>query len=157
MDVQVRTADLTDPEDGQAIVALTDAYAQDPMGGGEPLPAETRANLVEAMRAHGKITVLLAEVDDAPVGICTLIESFSAFNAAPVVNIHDLGVLPEHRDQGIGQALLAEAEALARELGACRLSLEALPDNPAIRLYKRLGFRYKNDYMIKSLGEDRVA
>jgi ribosomal protein S18 acetylase RimI-like enzyme len=37
--------------------------------------------------------------------------------------------------------MLAEVEAIARERGACKLTLEVLQGNaPAIKLYERIGF-----------------
>ncbi|MFB9326040.1 GNAT family N-acetyltransferase [Paenibacillus aurantiacus] len=51
----------------------------------------------------------------------------------------DITVLPAYRGLGIGtafiQELLSEAEA-----GAKNIHLSVLPDNPALRLYERLGF-----------------
>ncbi len=156
--VTVRLADLDDPLDAQAIVDLTDAYARDPMGGGQGLSDDVEASLVAAMRAHGGIEVLLAiSQDDGPVGLLTSIRSFSAFNAAPVLNVHDLAVLEAHRGQGVGARLLRSAEVLARQQGCCRMSLEVLDENPAKRLYEREGFSAKSEYWVKSLGEDRIA
>lgn len=157
MPASIRQADLTDPADAQAIVDLTDAYARDPKGGGQGLDDEVKAAMVPAMREHGGIRVLLAEVDDEPVGLATLIESFSAFNAAPALNVHDLAVLEDHRGQGIGGQLLEATEEMAREMGCTRVTLEVLPDNPARQLYERQGFFKKSDFMVKSLGEDRIA
>jgi ribosomal protein S18 acetylase RimI-like enzyme len=45
------------------------------------------------------------------------------------------------RRRGIGWALLAEAEAWARDVGVRKLELHVFPHNmPAIRLYERFGF-----------------
>mgnify|MGYP002129986268 CR=1 FL=1 len=42
---------------------------------------------------------------------------------------------------GVGQALLAAAEQLARARGCCKLTLEVLGGNVgALRLYQRFGF-----------------
>ena len=50
-------------------------------------------------------------------------------------------MLPAHRGQGVGQALLAAAEAHARERGCCKLTLEVLTGNAvALRSYERFGF-----------------
>ncbi|WP_181850305.1 GNAT family N-acetyltransferase [Thalassospira profundimaris] len=55
--------------------------------------------------------------------------------------INVLAVFPAHRDQGIGSALLARAEANARHAGKKTVSLIASDGNPdAIRLYQRQGF-----------------
>ncbi|MDP3165545.1 MAG: GNAT family N-acetyltransferase, partial [Hydrogenophaga sp.] len=41
----------------------------------------------------------------------------------------------------VGELMLAEVEAIARERGACKLTLEVLQGNtPAIKLYERIGF-----------------
>jgi GNAT superfamily N-acetyltransferase len=183
MPVSIRRADLADPEDAEAIVALTDAYARDPMGGGEPLPDDVQGGLVDAMREHGNVVVWLAEDEgepvgisgrgeegsrperrrDAehedrerarhPVGILTGIVKFSTFAASSTLNVHDIAVLADRRGEGIGAELLQAAEAWAREEGLARLSLEVLDENPAQRLYERQGFEDQARYMVKPLDE----
>jgi ribosomal protein S18 acetylase RimI-like enzyme len=67
---------------------------------------------------------------------------FSTFHARPLLNIHDLAVVPGRRGKGVGRALLTAAEAHAGELGCCKLTLEVQDDNtPARQLYERFGFR----------------
>jgi ribosomal protein S18 acetylase RimI-like enzyme len=51
-----------------------------------------------------------------------------------------IGVLAAERGRGIGAALLAAALAQAALDGHRRVSLSVEPDNPAFRLYERLGF-----------------
>lgn len=61
--------------------------------------------------------------------------------AADEAEILSIGVLPDHRRQGIARQLLAEAASRARERGAARLFLEVAADNRAARaLYLREGF-----------------
>lgn len=56
--------------------------------------------------------------------------------------IVDLIVLPEHRGKGIGDALIAAAEAEARKLGVAALDLNmAATNDSARRFYERHGFR----------------
>jgi ribosomal protein S18 acetylase RimI-like enzyme len=50
-----------------------------------------------------------------------------------------IGVLPEHRGQGLGAALLTHLLAAARGKYPA-LSLSVRADNPAVRLYRRFGF-----------------
>jgi ribosomal protein S18 acetylase RimI-like enzyme len=85
---------------------------------------------------------LIARVAGEPVGLAICFTGFSTFAAAPLVNIHDLAVLPAHRGRGIGRALLAAIEAEARARGAVKITLEVLSGNPAAQaLYAARGFR----------------
>jgi len=55
--------------------------------------------------------------------------------------IQNLGVVPEHRDCGLGTVLLLQALAGFRSAGLNRVYLEVTSQNEgAIRLYRRLGF-----------------
>jgi ribosomal protein S18 acetylase RimI-like enzyme len=56
------------------------------------------------------------------------------------LHVIDISLLPEHRNRGIGSALLQALIAEAAEAGAS-LSLNVAMSNPALRLYRRLGFR----------------
>lgn len=137
----VRRADYGRPSDARAIVALLDAYASDPAGGGEPLSDFARSRLVPELASRPHAFSVLAFDGEAAVGLVNCIEGFSTFKCLPLVNVHDVAVLSSHRGRGIAEAMLAEVERLARERGACKLTLEVLSGNaPAMRLYQRVGF-----------------
>ena len=52
-----------------------------------------------------------------------------------------MAVLASHRGQRVAEQMLALAEHIARERGACKLTLEVLAGNAsALRLYERIGF-----------------
>ena len=139
--VTIREARLDKPEDQDAVRALTAAYALDPMGNGAPLPAETLDRLVDGLRDHPTTVILLAYVADQAVGIATCFRGFSTFAAKPLINLHDLAVLPEHRGQGVGNKLLDAIEAKARELGCCKVTLEVQENNSRAReVYAKAGF-----------------
>lgn len=141
MTLQVLRADYGNPLHARALVELLDAYARDPMGGGKPLSDHARAKLVPALAARPQAFSVLAFDGEVPVGLVNCIEGFSTFACRPLVNIHDLAVLASHRGQGVAEAMIACVEALARERGACKLTLEVLSGNgPANRLYARTGF-----------------
>src|SRR5262245_41050475 len=127
--LQILQADLANLSHARAVVELTDAYAADEMGNGERLPAAVLARLVPALRDHPTTIILLACLGDQPIGIATCFLGFSTFAARPLVNIHDLAVLPEFRGRGIGRALLAAVDAKARELGCVKVTLEVLENN----------------------------
>jgi ribosomal protein S18 acetylase RimI-like enzyme len=140
-DVVVVEADLANPQHQEAILTLLGAYACDPMGGGRALPEEVRAALLPGLRQHPTTLVFLACCDAQPAGIAVCFVGFSTFAARPLLNIHDLAVLPAYRRQGVGQLLLEHVAAKARLLGGCKLTLEVREDNAtARRLYERGGF-----------------
>lgn len=139
--LQVVRADYANPVHGAALVELLDAYARDPMGGAHPLSDFARANLVASLAARPQAYSVLAFAGDLPVGLVNCIEGFSTFACEPLVNVHDVAVLASHRGQGVAEKMLVLAEEIARERGACKLTLEVLQGNQgADRLYRRLGF-----------------
>jgi len=139
--ITIERADYANPRDAEAVVALLDAYARDPMGGATPLTAEVRAALVPGLAATPEAFSLIARMDDEPIGLANSFTGFSTFAARPLVNIHDVVVLPGHRGRGIARALFARVEAEARALGACKVTLEVLSGNaPARALYASLGY-----------------
>lgn len=138
-------ADYTDARDAADVVALLDAYARDPMGGGEPLAEAVKARLAGDLAANPHAFSLLARIGDEAVGLANCFMGYSTFAAAPLVNIHDLAVLPGHRGTGIGKALLAAIEAEALKRGAVKITLEVLSGNPARHLYAACGY---GDYQL---------
>jgi ribosomal protein S18 acetylase RimI-like enzyme len=140
-DLAIREADLVNASDAAAVVKVLDSYASDPAGGGKPLPRDVRERLVLALRAHPTTLVLLAFVGSEPVGIAVGFFGLSTFQARPLLNIHDLAVIPAHRGKGVGRALLSEAESRARDRGCCKLTLEVQDANVRARaLYVSFGF-----------------
>jgi ribosomal protein S18 acetylase RimI-like enzyme len=149
--LQVRLADYANPADAKAVVSLLNAYARDPMGGGHPLPAHVLEQLVPALAARPYAFSVLAftrsvrsanaEEGAEAVGLVNCLEGFSTFACKPLINVHDLAVSESHRGEGVGAAMLAFVEGIARERGACKVTLEVLQGNAkAMRLYERMGF-----------------
>jgi len=141
MSVNVREAAFDDERDANGILAVLDSYASAPVGGGQPLAPDVRERLIPMLREHPTSLVLLAFVDDEPVGVAVCFFGLSSFRARPLLNIHDLAVLPQYHGQGVGHALLAAVEERARRKGCCKLTLEVLDGNTRAReLYRRFGF-----------------
>jgi ribosomal protein S18 acetylase RimI-like enzyme len=139
--LEIVEADLSRLDHQRDVVALTDAYARDPMGNGAPLSPEVIARLISGLLGHPTTLVLLAYSGGEAVGIATCFLGFSTFQGRPLVNVHDLAVLPEHRGSGVGRQLLEAVERKARALGCCKVTLEVLENNAAARrLYARVGF-----------------
>ena len=139
--VEIVEADLTSVPHQVAIVELLNAYAMDPMGNGKPLPAEVRSALIPGLQEHPTTIVFLAYREGQAVGIAVCFRGFSTFAARPLINIHDLAILPEHRGQRIGSQLLAVIEKKARATGCCKLTLEVQENNRRARaVYQAAGF-----------------
>lgn len=144
--IELVRARYDDPAHAAALLELLDHYARDPAGGGEPLSDFTRANLLAQLAARPFVFSVLAFDGGVPVGLVNAIEGFSTFACKPLVNVHDVVVAASHRGRGIAAMLFAEVEAIARERGACKLTLEVLSGNRTARaLYEKLGF---DDYRL---------
>lgn len=144
--IQVVEADLTRTDHQQAVCALTAAYALDPMGKGGPLELDALDRLIPGLKAHPTTLILLAYADEKAVGLATCFRGFSTFFALPLVNIHDLAVLPAFRGQGIGRQLLDAVAEKARVLGCCKVTLEVLENNTRARhVYEAAGFAQAAD------------
>jgi len=139
--LQIKRVDYLDAPDAQALVFLLDAYAQDPMGGGEALHSENTARLCSDLARIAGAASFIAWLEGEPIGLINCLEGYSTFKAKPLLNVHDIAVLKGHRGQGVGQALLQAAEDYAITRGCCKLTLEVLSGNAlAMASYKRFGF-----------------
>ena len=141
MNPEVFEADFADPAHRAGIIEVLDSYASDAVGGGQPLRPDVRSRLVDAIQSVPTSLVYLAAIDGRIVGVAVCFFGLSTFQARRLINIHDLAVLPGHRGQGAGRALLAAVEARARREGCCKLTLEVQDSNtPARGLYESFGF-----------------
>jgi len=141
MTLEIIKADYENKQHGKDLILLLNAYALDPMGGGESLTAEVQQNLVATLAKRTDVFTVLCYVDNEPAGIINCVEGFSTFNCKPLINIHDCGVLDKFRGLGISLKMFVEVEKIALERGCCKLTLEVLQGNKiAKNAYKKLGF-----------------
>jgi GNAT superfamily N-acetyltransferase len=139
--VRVVEANLDRADHRDAVLALTAAYALDPMGNGGALQPEVLDRLIPGLRSHPTTLIFLAYLQNIPVGLATCFRGYSTFAARPIINISDLAVLPEHRGKGVGRQLLAAVEAKACVLQCSKVTLEVQENNAlARRVYERAGF-----------------
>lgn len=139
--IELRRVDFSNAQDLAQYLAMLDAYALDPMGAGQRLPADVLRRLAVDLPLLTGAHALLATHQGAAVGFTTCLLGYSTFRARQLLNIHDIAVLPEWRGQGVAHALLGGIEKLAASLGCCAITLEVREDNPTARaLYQRFGF-----------------
>lgn len=139
--LEVVAVDYRDPKQAQQLVNLLDAYARDAMGGGEGLSEEVRTHLCERLAQHPTALSAIAYVDGQAAGLINCFIGFSTFAARPLLNIHDIAVVPAYRGHGLGTALMEYAEKLACERSCCKLTLEVLAGNTIAReLYRKQGY-----------------
>lgn len=141
MEVSIFEADYGNPRHLSHIKEMTNVYARDDMGGGEPLSDKELNNMLRGLVEVDQAVTFLACSGNQPVGIANCFVGFSTFEARPVINIHDFAVVPEYRRRGVGMNLLEAIQRKARKLKCCRLTLEVRSDNIAAQhLYKQFGF-----------------
>ncbi len=152
MAVTVRRAQ---PQDAPTLLRLIAALADY-----EKLePPDTEAQ--ERLRRDGwpengdrpRFTAWLAEVDSsdsAPaqaVGYAITFETYSTFLARPTLYIEDIFVLPAHRRQAVGSALMQRLLQAAQESGCGRIEWVVLDWNTdAQQFYQRFGARHLQDW-----------
>lgn len=136
MSVQVRQATVHDLD---TLVPLFDGYRQ---FYGQPSDPEAARAFLRARFAHHESVILLALDDEgAGLGFTQLYPLFSSVRMVRTYLLNDMFVSPLARRQGVAAALLREAAAHARALGAASLSLSTALDNaPAQALYESEGW-----------------
>ncbi|MCQ2996942.1 GNAT family N-acetyltransferase [Pseudomonas syringae] len=140
-EVLVLQASYTNPVHAQAIGFMLSQYAEDVMGGGEPLSIDTQQQVAIELAKRPHAFSVLAFIAGEPVGLVNCFEGFSTFQCRPLVNIHDVAVLGKYRGLGISQKMLAKVEEIARQRGCCKLTLEVLEGNVVAQgAYRKLGF-----------------
>jgi GNAT superfamily N-acetyltransferase len=138
---------------------------------GRPQDASALAGMIRALAEYERLThvcvsteddlrtaiwgpdpaaeVLIARLDDVPVGFALFFHTFSTFLARRGLWLEDLFVYPEHRGAGIGKALLRAVAAIARDRSCGRVEWSVLDWNaPAIRFYESVGATVMPDWRI---------
>jgi GNAT superfamily N-acetyltransferase len=107
---------------------------------------------------HHYAETLLAEESGEPIGFALFFHNFSTFLALPGIYLEDLFVVPEHRGNGVGRALLKELARIAVERGCGRLEWSVLDWNrDAIGFYERLGAKPNSGWTVYRLAGEALA
>lgn len=141
MKIEIVQADYRNSQHAEALILLLDSYAQDEMGGGHELDEDVKQNLVAQLASRPHAFSVLAFVDGEPAGLINCFEGFSTFACKPLVNVHDVAVIPQFRRLGLAKMMMDRVEEIARERGCCKVTLEVLDGNHnAQKLYLKLGY-----------------
>ncbi len=141
MNIKMLIADYHNEQHAADLLFLLNSYAEDPMGGAEPISDYVKANLISALQQRNDVFTLLCYVDDKPAGIVNFIEGFSTFKCKPLMNIHDFAVEKSYRGNGLTGKMMNEVEKFAKSRGCCKLTLEVLEGNKvAQNAYLKAGF-----------------
>lgn len=91
--------------------------------------------------------IYMARENGVPLGFTQLYPMFSSISMRPIWILNDLYVAAEGRNAGTGTSLLVAAQHFCRREQANGLTLETGIENPAQRLYERLGWVKDQEYL----------
>jgi len=118
---------------------------------GYPAPADAIPVRLERMEGEGQ-HLLLAELDGRVVGLASLFLRHVIVDDAPFARLAALVVSADSRGRGVGAALVADAERLARQGGCTILEVTSGLHRPeAHDFYRDLGFDEKPRRFLKRL------
>jgi [ribosomal protein S18]-alanine N-acetyltransferase len=118
---------------------------------GDPLPSRDILKEPEIAKSlqdwgrPGDQALLAVDQQNAPIG-AVWVRLFNETNKTygyvdEKTPLLGMALLPEYRGKGIGTALLVQMLRLTKEGGYQGISLSVDPNNPALKLYKRFGFK----------------
>jgi ribosomal protein S18 acetylase RimI-like enzyme len=87
------------------------------------------------LRSWADFENLIIQLDGQDIGLLRLTPEQQG------LGLRDLQVLPAHQNRGIGSWAVRQATSIAASRGFQRLQLRVYEDNPAKRLYTRMGFQ----------------
>jgi GNAT superfamily N-acetyltransferase len=100
--------------------------------------------------------VILAEIDDEPVGFAVFFNNFSTFVGRPGMYIEDIFVSEDKRGLGVGEAMMRHLAGLARQEGCGRVEWAVLRWNPARTFYESLGAEPLDDWVLYRLSGEAL-
>jgi ribosomal protein S18 acetylase RimI-like enzyme len=93
-----------------------------------------------------------ADADPSAIACLWLGNAIDQVTADRHAYVFLLYVSPDHRQQGIGSALMHQAEVWAKQRGDRQIGLQVFCHNqPALNLYQKLGYHTHSIWMVKPL------
>ena len=143
--VHVRSLTAPSPNELAALAELFDLYR---VHYGQAPDAAGSAGWLEQNLRSSRMNAFVAVDNDKFVGFVVTVEIPASLRLAHFWQIRDLFVLPRHRRQGVGHALLESVRAAATASGALRVALQTEEQNdPALALYIGSGYVPMSGYL----------
>lgn len=102
--------------------------------------------------------VLLAELDQKPIGFATYHRIYSTFLAKPGIWLDDLYVIAEYRSNRVGEALIRYLCQIGQEIGCGRIDWTVAATNArAIKFYERMGAKLMQRTRLCRLNSEAIA
>lgn len=108
---------------------------------------EKAKNFLSQRLEEEESVIYMARENGVPLGFTQLYPMFSSISMEPIWVLNDLYVAAEGRNAGTGTALLVAAQHFCSREQAKGLALETGKENPAQRLYERLGWEKDQEYL----------
>lgn len=103
------------------------------------IPAENQIKMIEGIKNKDNSTILIAEAEKELIGYMFILGGGARRQRHTAYIV--VGILEEHRGQGIGTRLFSEMNEWASDNNIHRLELTVVIDNKAgVALYKKMGF-----------------
>jgi len=99
-----------------------------------------RKFLSERFQKKDSVVFMAMDGDGNALGFTQLYPMFSSVSMQRTYVLNDLFVSEVARGSGVGAALMEHAKRFAKKTGSKGLTLETAVDNPAQKLYQRLGW-----------------
>jgi GNAT superfamily N-acetyltransferase len=101
--------------------------------------------------------VLIAELDDEPVGFALFFHNYSTWEGRAGIYVEDLFVLERARGHGLGRQLITALAAIANARGCKRLDLNVLDWNPTREFYHRIGITHLQEWLPYRMTQPAIA
>lgn len=104
-----------------------------------------------------KAQVVIAELNETPIGFALFFNNFSTFLGRPGLYLEDLYIKPEYRNRGYGKKLFEYLAHLAVENNWGRFEWWCLDWNkPSIEFYKKMGAVPMDEWTVYRIDGDNL-
>lgn len=117
----------------------------------------TEESLGESVFKNNRAEVLIAEIDEVPVGYIVYFYNFSTFTGTSGLYLEDIFIRSEYRGMGLGKESFKVLGKIAREEGCKRMEWVCLNWNePSKRFYRGMGAISMDEWTTFRLTEEYI-